>query len=120
MMVREVDIVKQKPAYEMRISDWSSDVCSSDLLGDTAGTLGNHHEVDDDQNDEHHDTDGEIAAHQKVAEGFDNLTGGIRTLVPMQQDHPRRCPVKRQAQQGCKQQHKIGRASCRERVCQYV
>src|SRR3546814_6099209 len=23
--------VKQKPAYEMRISDWSSDVCSSDL-----------------------------------------------------------------------------------------
>src|SRR3546814_1929936 len=25
-------IVKQKTAYEMRISDWSSDVCSSDLL----------------------------------------------------------------------------------------
>src|SRR3546814_4206366 len=23
---------KQKPAYEMRISDWRSDVCSSDLL----------------------------------------------------------------------------------------
>src|SRR3546814_9371030 len=23
--------VKQKPAYELRISDWSSDVCSSDL-----------------------------------------------------------------------------------------
>src|SRR3546814_3169898 len=23
---------KQKPAYEMRISDWSSDVCSSDLM----------------------------------------------------------------------------------------
>src|SRR3546814_10017186 len=29
---------KQKTAYEMRISDWSSDVCSSDLsnLGQTA------------------------------------------------------------------------------------
>src|SRR3546814_7870941 len=26
---------KQKTAYEMRISDWSSDVCSSDLLGGT-------------------------------------------------------------------------------------
>src|SRR3546814_5602858 len=26
--------VKQKTAYEMRISDWSSDVCSSDLAGD--------------------------------------------------------------------------------------
>src|SRR3546814_3653153 len=26
---------KQKTAYEMRISDWSSDVCSSDLIGTT-------------------------------------------------------------------------------------
>src|SRR3546814_1163544 len=29
---------KQKTAYEMRISDWSSDVCSSDLNGVEAGT----------------------------------------------------------------------------------
>src|SRR3546814_1604648 len=28
---------KQKTAYEMRISDWSSDVCSSDLLGASVG-----------------------------------------------------------------------------------
>src|SRR3546814_13425333 len=27
-------LFKQKTAYEMRISDWSSDVCSSDLPGD--------------------------------------------------------------------------------------
>src|SRR3546814_1055946 len=27
---------KQKTAYEMRISDWSSDVCSSDLIGGEA------------------------------------------------------------------------------------
>src|SRR3546814_5439421 len=27
---------KQKTAYEMRISDWSSDVCSSDLNGSSA------------------------------------------------------------------------------------
>src|SRR3546814_9427208 len=26
------DVFKQKTAYEMRISDWSSDVCSSDLI----------------------------------------------------------------------------------------
>src|SRR3546814_2626574 len=26
---------KQKTAYDMRISDWSSDVCSSDLIEDT-------------------------------------------------------------------------------------
>src|SRR3546814_4006630 len=32
---------KQKTAYEMRISDWSSDVCSSDLYGrGDVGTLG--------------------------------------------------------------------------------
>src|SRR3546814_8589560 len=33
---------KQKTAYEMRISDWSSDVCSSDLnaLGQAAGLAG--------------------------------------------------------------------------------
>src|SRR3546814_2623001 len=30
---------KQKTAYERRISDWSSDVCSSDLLGKADGTI---------------------------------------------------------------------------------
>src|SRR3546814_1812829 len=30
---------KQNTAYEMRISDWSSDVCSSDLGGTGAGTF---------------------------------------------------------------------------------
>src|SRR3546814_4172308 len=28
-----VFVFKQKTAYELRISDWSSDVCSSDLIG---------------------------------------------------------------------------------------
>src|SRR3546814_17881742 len=32
---------KQKTAYEMRISDWSSDVCSSDLEVDVERTLSN-------------------------------------------------------------------------------
>src|SRR3546814_1392234 len=31
---------KQKTAYEMRISDWSSDVCSSDLAVARTGTAG--------------------------------------------------------------------------------
>src|SRR3546814_6335314 len=31
---------KQKTAYEMRISDWSSDVCSSDLLLMAISTVG--------------------------------------------------------------------------------
>src|SRR3546814_10237776 len=30
-MISIIFFVKQKTAYEMRISDWSSDVCSSDL-----------------------------------------------------------------------------------------
>src|SRR3546814_8665733 len=37
---------KQKTAYEMRISDWSSDVCSSDLdvfvVAELGGTAGVH------------------------------------------------------------------------------
>src|SRR3546814_7486034 len=32
---------KQKTAYEMRISDWSSDVCSSDLVAGDAPRLAN-------------------------------------------------------------------------------
>src|SRR3546814_18818244 len=34
MLFGVVFFFKQKTAYEMRISDWSSDVCSSDLSGD--------------------------------------------------------------------------------------
>src|SRR3546814_20892858 len=33
MFVILLFVFKQKTAYEMRISDWSSDVCSSDLSG---------------------------------------------------------------------------------------
>src|SRR3546814_18292794 len=33
MLFCSIFFFKQKTAYEMRISDWSSDVCSSDLLG---------------------------------------------------------------------------------------
>src|SRR3546814_13378669 len=39
-MVKRFFFFKQKTAYEMRISDWSSDVCSSDLLAaDCPGVL---------------------------------------------------------------------------------
>src|SRR3546814_15728507 len=39
-MYNFVFFFKQKTAYEMRISDWSSDVCSSDLV------LCHHHRAD--------------------------------------------------------------------------
>src|SRR3546814_9812972 len=42
MTVSVFFLFKQKTAYEMRISDWSSDVCSSDLVqpGDRIGLVG--------------------------------------------------------------------------------
>src|SRR3546814_6661117 len=60
LMIRYCDIVKalclllsatffffkQKTAYEMRISDWSSDVCSSDLNGQSSNGQSGRAEVD--------------------------------------------------------------------------
>src|SRR3546814_6142368 len=38
---------KQKTAYELRISDWSSDVCSSDLLRIQREEMDGPHGIDD-------------------------------------------------------------------------
>src|SRR3546814_3961452 len=85
---------KQKTAYEMRISDWSSDVCSSDLA--TPGPVG----------------DAERAAYGAA---FDVLKAGrYDESANMFQDFLRQFP------QGGLVPNEIGRASCRERVCQYV
>src|SRR3546814_1741644 len=85
-VVLQVFCFKQKTAYEMRISDWSSDVCSSDLgvlfflsallTGDLRRWLG------------------EDAA--RALERAGPLAGKLDD------------------------DFQIGRASCRERVCQYV
>src|SRR3546814_3377041 len=94
---------KQKTAYEMRISDWSSDVCSSDLRSlIEAGT-------------------------EITAQGIKNkLTGKrerIRSLFAVFEDHNRQVAVlvgKEYTKGTLQRYEKIGRASCRERVCQYV
>src|SRR3546814_3948403 len=87
---------KQKTAYEMRISDWSSDVCSSDL----------HPELRDRLNREM------AVAGEKFF--VDSLSLAQRFQFPgRKQLHPRD-----QKSEGHRQE--IGRASCRERVCQYV
>src|SRR3546814_14404059 len=65
---------KQKTAYEMRISDWSSDVCSSDLR---------------------------------------SVSRFIQSPLATSVTPPTNCGWSRPSM-------KIGRASCRERVCQYV
>src|SRR3546814_2452255 len=85
---------KQKTAYEMRISDWSSDVCSSDLP--VASGL----------------VDGSISGN-----GYSCTWSATTSAEPPQTlviDSATVNPPGGDA--GCK----IGRASCRERVCQYV
>src|SRR3546814_4869061 len=91
---------KQKTAYEMRISDWSSDVCSSDLLefgGLARGPdLLGRNEVN---------AIVIIAAEPRLTACDPNRGPGIRM------------PTLGVLRPGIQQ---IGRASCRERVCQYV
>src|SRR3546814_2630468 len=90
---------KQKTAYEMRISDWSSDVCSSDLNADPVRDL----EING----------GGTARLLKLA-----VQSGVRKVIYASSGgtvygEPRALPV-------AEDHPKIGRASCRERVCQYV
>src|SRR3546814_3041272 len=42
MLLLSVFVFKQKTAYEVRISDWSSDVCSSDLARALAVAAARH------------------------------------------------------------------------------
>src|SRR3546814_3145368 len=49
---------KQKTSYEMRISDWSSDVCSSDLIAEHRLARESRHDVADDaEGRQDHDVD---------------------------------------------------------------
>src|SRR3546814_4488880 len=57
---------KQKTAYEMRISDWSSDVCSSDLLPVGGACLGKR------------GIDRFVAEHVALAEQRTDVGGGLR------------------------------------------
>src|SRR3546814_3212481 len=82
---------KQKTAYEMRISDWSSDVCSSDLfVGE--GMVGRV---------------GLVVA----AEQLGKLARAPGIVLALALHH---------VAVGLAGLREIGRASCRERVCQYV
>ena len=74
-------------------------------LGNPPGTLGHHHEVDDHQNREDHDTDHVVAADHHLAEGLDHLTGGGMTVLAVEHHHPRGGHVQRQSQQRRHQQN---------------
>src|SRR3546814_2187106 len=97
-----VFFVKQKTAYEMRISDWSSDVCSSDLLTEVLG-------FDRAMADMGKEVDADLAA--AVLEEAGRMCAD------------RLHPLNRHGdEEGSRLVDglEIGRASCRERVCQYV
>src|SRR3546814_9814021 len=95
---------KQKTAYEMRISDWSSDVCSSDLSlaingemrqsGHTGLMLFPTFELI-----------AHISRHFTLEPGDLVFTGTPAGVGPLHSGD---------------QLLKLGRASCRDRVCQYV
>src|SRR3546814_4716241 len=84
---------KQKTAYDMLISDWSSDVCSSDLFA--APILLDH--------------DRDVEADERADVGREEAVGADDL------DHR---PAARERDRHLHDE--IGSASCRERVCQYV
>src|SRR3546814_14557428 len=97
----------------MRISDWSSDVCSSDLIIEPV------------------DADDQAAADPALAHALLHVAGGgaacagdeiLRVDSDRAGDRADRAPA--DGQRVVRPQRathlKIGRASCRERVCQYV
>src|SRR3546814_5746809 len=86
VMVRYFFFFKQKTAYEMRISDWSSDVCSSDLALPLLGAA--------------------------LAGCATPPSSGVARTVVVADPADARCRLAGGEQ--------IGRASCRERGCQYV
>src|SRR3546814_9316592 len=86
---------KQKTAYEMRISDWSSDVCSSDLF--CVPNLASSH----------------CWNAEFIVEGAAGALETISIILLLLLAVILSGILSRVVPQ-------IGRASCRERVCQYV
>src|SRR3546814_19867057 len=94
---------KQKTAYEMLISDWSSDVCSSDL----------------------HELALAGAPDLRLTVGARRHDAGVRLDIGLMhrlvgvaaRDHHL---GRGEAGVGVAQDEQIGRESCRERGCQYV
>src|SRR3546814_7889699 len=94
---------KQKTAYEMRISDWSSDVCSSDLEIWVARCCA---------------PSAKPACNLTADPTRQKLNGWRGSKKPRKQPGLRFST--NPAAEAVHRMRKIGRASCRERVCQYV
>ncbi len=74
-------------------------------LGNTAGTLGDNHEVDDHQNREHHDTDDVVATDHHFTEGLNHLARRGVAVLTVKHHHPGGSHVQRQTQQRGDQQN---------------
>src|SRR3546814_7951084 len=101
---------KQKTAYELRISDWSSDVCSSDLytgFWEQFGQVIKEGTGEDPGNQER------IAKLLRFASTHNESAAQTVSLA----DYVSRM---KEGQDKIYYVSEIGRASCRERVCQYV
>src|SRR3546814_16854611 len=85
---------KQKTAYELHISDWSSDVCSSDLRPWPSPRQRDRRRYRQRRDD--------LEIRVSPVEGAS--AGGAGVVYERQ----------------ARRESEIGRASCRERVCQYV
>src|SRR3546814_6504910 len=97
---------KQKTAYEMRISDWSSDVCSSDLRLTPYTRLNN-------KSDSVPDNKTILERKRELSHEY------LKKIIPPARRHQLvnwNLETIPQFAFG----KEIGRASCRERVCQYV
>src|SRR5262249_34754528 len=73
-------------------------------FGNTPRTLRHDDKVDHDENAKYDDSNPEIAADDKVPKGFDDRSGGVWTLIAMQQDQAHRRDVEGQPEQGQEQQ----------------
>src|SRR3546814_15619443 len=105
---------KQKTAYEMRISDWSSDVCSSDLQWPLFGQLAKL------QRSVFVDRKARTSHLQASELGRRLAAGDSMILFPegTSDDGNRILPFK-SALLSVAELEEIGRASGRERVCKY-
>src|SRR3546814_7858027 len=97
-----VFLCKQKTAYEMRISDWSSDVCSSDLHVPVFHVDGYR----DALHARHETLRRRIPADDRLLD--DERRAGRLLEAAFRETRELVANIRQ-----------IGRASCRERVCQY-
>src|SRR3546814_15089441 len=109
----------QNTAYEMRISDWSSDVCSSDLPSPIAGV-----ELERARALDRGAVIIAILRDSRLGAGIDKGPRH-RQIQPeaLDRNRPPAPPVPRvtilEIPELAEEGQEIGRASCRERVCQY-